>query len=38
MKMHSFNILQDGALQDFLNEGEVPLDNNVTYGALRSFS
>lgn len=28
---------QEAALKVFLNDGEVPLDNNATEGALRSF-
>ena len=31
-------INQEEALKGFLNDGEVPFDNNVTEGALHSFS
>ena len=33
----NYCINQEEALREFLNDGEVPLDNNVTEGALRSF-
>ena len=33
----NYCINQEEALKVFLNDGEVPLDNNVTEGALRSF-
>lgn len=33
----NYCINQEEALKVFLNDGEVPLDNNVTVGALRSF-
>ena len=33
----NYCINQEETLREFLNDGEVPLDNNVTEGALRSF-
>ena len=33
----NYCINQEGALKVFLDDGEVPLDNNATEGALRSF-
>lgn len=33
----SYCIHQEEALKVFLNDGEVPFDNNITEGALRSF-
>ncbi len=33
----NYCINQEEVLNVFLNDGEVPLDNNVTEGALRSF-
>lgn len=33
----NYYIYQEEPLKMFLNDGEVPLDNNVTEGTLRSF-